>query len=86
MVTFDLDGAPEVVQDGVSGYLVPALDTNQVAQRTVELLRDPERCRAFGEVGRAFAGEHFSVDGMVTRLGAIYMELLAERNAPSARS
>jgi len=86
VVTFDLDGAPEVVRDGVSGYLVPALDTNQVAQRTVELLRDPERRRAFGEVGRAFAAEHFSVDGMVTRLGAIYMELLAERNAPSARS
>jgi UDP-GlcNAc:undecaprenyl-phosphate GlcNAc-1-phosphate transferase len=76
VVTFDLDGAPEVVRDGVSGYLVPALDTNQVAQRTVELLRAPERRQAFGEVGRAFAAEHFGVERMVERIRAVYLELL----------
>ena len=27
VVTFALDGAPEVIRDGVSGYLVPAGDT-----------------------------------------------------------
>ncbi len=74
VVTFDLDGAPEVVRDGVSGYLVPALDTHQVAERTVELLRDPEKRRAFGEVGRAFASEHFSVERMVERINAVYLE------------
>ena len=74
VVTFDLDGAPEVVRDGVSGYLVPPLNTNQVAKRTVELLRDPERRRAFGEVGRAFVAEHFSVEKMVERINAVYLE------------
>ncbi|MDA1184520.1 MAG: glycosyltransferase [Acidobacteria bacterium] len=77
VVTFDLDGAPEVVRDGVSGYLVPALDTRQVAERTVELLRDPGRRREFGEVGRAFATEHFSVETMVKRVNAVYLQLLS---------
>jgi UDP-GlcNAc:undecaprenyl-phosphate/decaprenyl-phosphate GlcNAc-1-phosphate transferase len=85
VVTFDLDGAPEVVRDGVSGYLVPPLDTNQVAQRTVELLRAPERRQAFGEVGRAFAAEHFGVETMVTRISAIYMDLLAARETSATR-
>lgn len=83
VVTFALDGAPEVIRDGVSGYLLPALDTNQVAERTIELLRDPERRRAFGEAGRAFATEHFSVERMVERINATYLELVA-RLAPEA--
>ena len=76
VVTFALDGAPEVIRDGVSGYLVPAVDTNHVADRTVELLRDPERRHAFGEAGRAFATEHFSVGRMVERINGVYMALL----------
>lgn len=88
VVTFHLDGAPEVIRDGESGYLVPALDTRRVADRTVELLRDPERCRAFGEAGRAFAREHFSVERMVERISAVYVELLdrSRRAAPRALS
>ena len=34
VVTFDLDGAPEVIRDGVSGYLVAAIDAGRVAERT----------------------------------------------------
>lgn len=76
VVTFDLDGAPEVIRDGVSGYLVPALDTKGVADRTVELLCDLDQRRAFGEAGRAFAAEHFGVERMVERINNLYMELL----------
>lgn len=77
VVTFDLDGAPEVIRDGVSGYLVPPLDVNRIANQTVELLRDPARRRSFGEAGRAFAAAHFSVDRMVERIIAVYLQLLA---------
>lgn len=80
VVTFDLDGAPEVIRDGVSGYLVPAVDTNRVAERTVELLRDPERRRVFGEAGRAFATEHFSVERMIEQINNVYLELLSRRD------
>lgn len=79
VVTFDLDGAPEVVHDGVSGFLVRPLETDGVADRTVDLLRDPARCRAFGEAGRAFATEHFSVERMVDQISAIYLDRVARR-------
>jgi UDP-GlcNAc:undecaprenyl-phosphate GlcNAc-1-phosphate transferase len=74
VVTFELDGAPEVIRAGISGYLVPALDINHVADRTLELLRDPERRHAYGEAGRAFAAEHFSVERMVEQINALYVE------------
>jgi glycosyltransferase involved in cell wall biosynthesis len=79
VVTFDLDGAPEVVHDGVSGYLVPPVDTARVAERVVELLGDPGRRRAFGDAGRAFAAEHFAVERMVERINGVYLALVAQR-------
>lgn len=85
VVTFYLDGAPEVVRDGVSGYLTPPLDVHRVAMRTVELLRDPERRRAFGEAGRAVAVAHFSVERMVEHINALYLELLDEHGIGHVR-
>jgi UDP-GlcNAc:undecaprenyl-phosphate GlcNAc-1-phosphate transferase len=79
VVTFDLDGAPEVVRDGVCGYLVPPLDCEGIARRVIELLRDPDRRRAFGEAGRTFASAHFGLEHMVERINHQYFELLALR-------
>jgi UDP-GlcNAc:undecaprenyl-phosphate GlcNAc-1-phosphate transferase len=90
VVTFDLDGAPEVIRDGVSGYLVAPVDTAAIAARVVELLRDPGRRQAFGEAGRLFAAEHFSVERMVERISDLYIQLTAtaassrRHGAPSA--
>lgn len=81
VVTFHLDGAPEVVRDGISGYLVPPLDTSAVADRTLDLLSDPDTCRAFGEAGRAFAAEHFSVDRMIARINDLYLGLVGPAEA-----
>lgn len=83
VVTFELDGAPEVIRDGVSGYLVPPLDLERVAARTIDLLRDARQCRACGEAGRAFATEHFSVERMVDRISAVYLDTLARSAGPA---
>jgi glycosyltransferase involved in cell wall biosynthesis len=79
VVTFAMDGAPEVVQDGVSGYLVPPLDTRSLARRVIELLGDPDRRQSFGEQGRAFACSNFDLDLMVERINGVYLELLERR-------
>jgi glycosyltransferase involved in cell wall biosynthesis len=84
VVTFDLDGASEVVHDGVSGYLVPAIDVDMLAARTVELLNDADRCVAFGEAGRRFVAANFSVDVMVERINAVYIDLIHGRQRAEA--
>jgi glycosyltransferase involved in cell wall biosynthesis len=79
IVTFALDGAPEVVRDGTSGYLVPPLDTARLADCVCALLADADRRAAFGEAGRQFAAQHFDVRDMVTRINDVYFENLARR-------
>ena len=82
IVTFDLDGAPEVVEEGVSGYLVKPLDTSALARRVIELLADPARGRRMGERGRAFVERTFSVERMVQLINEQYQRLLAARACP----
>jgi glycosyltransferase involved in cell wall biosynthesis len=83
IVTFELDGAPEVVKDGLSGYLVPPLDTSLLAKRTAELLDDAPLRARMGEAGRGFAERNFSVDRMVDRINEQYERLLAARACPT---
>ena len=72
-----MDGTPEVLEDGVNGYLVPLRDTRQVAERTAALLRSAELRRTMGAAGRAKVREMFSVEEMVRRLNDDYAVQLA---------
>jgi glycosyltransferase involved in cell wall biosynthesis len=81
VVTFELDGAPEVIRDGVSGFLVAALDCRTIAHRVVTLFNDPELRARFGAEGRAFAAAHFGVETMVSRINDVYWRCLASRTA-----
>lgn len=77
VVTFALDGAPEVVRHGVSGFLIPPVDTAGVADGVVQLLRDAKTRDAFGAAGRAFAIEHFGLQTMIDRINEVYFDALA---------
>lgn len=81
VVTFRMDGAPEVIRDGVSGYLVEPLDTDAVAVKVLELLDDPVRRVAFGEAGRSVAVSTFGADRMVERINDVYRRLLVRARA-----
>jgi hypothetical protein len=48
-------GPEELVDDGVTGFLVPIDDVDAMAARAAELLADPARARALGDAGRARA-------------------------------
>jgi glycosyltransferase involved in cell wall biosynthesis len=86
VVTFDLDGAPEVIQHGHSGYLAPAKDTTALATHVVKLIRDPERRARFGEAGRKFANAHFRVETMVEQINQVYYRLTARSSTDVERA
>jgi glycosyltransferase involved in cell wall biosynthesis len=79
VVGFALDGTPEAIQDGISGFCARSYDAADVARRVLEILPDEERRRRMGESGRAFAAENFPVEVMVDRISAVYRDLVRER-------
>ena len=79
VVGFALDGTPEAVENGVSGFVTKPYDAGEVAARVLEILPDEPRRRAMGEAGRAFAAANFPVEVMVERINDVYRGLLARR-------
>lgn len=70
-------GAAElVVDDGVSGVLVPTDDVDALASALEPLLRDPASAIAMGKAARTRAIEKFSLDAEATKIAAVYRTLL----------
>ena len=77
VVATNVGGAPEVIVDGETGYLVPAGDDAIMASRIVSLLRDPERAKQFGAAGKRLVETQFSCEAQLTKTEELYNRLLA---------
>jgi L-malate glycosyltransferase len=60
-----VDGTVEVIEDGQSGYLVPAGDDVAMADRIVKLITDGEHRQQIATAGRRRVETHFHVDRMI---------------------
>jgi len=69
-------GTPEVIEDGLSGFLVESEDDAAVAERILALLDDPERAREMGETARRVVEERFSAGRMVADMTKRYDSLI----------
>jgi glycosyltransferase involved in cell wall biosynthesis len=69
-------GVPDVVRDGVDGFLVEPGDTEAAAERLAALADDPALRRAFGEAGRARVHDRYSVARLVDDVDRLYRALL----------
>jgi len=68
VVASAVNGTPEAVEQGVTGYLVPPGDSEALAERLAALAADPAARRRMGENARQVAAERFGADQMVERL------------------
>ncbi|MBE9061419.1 glycosyltransferase [cf. Phormidesmis sp. LEGE 11477] len=71
-------GIPELVEDGVSGFLVPERDADAIAQALTTLIAHPERWSAMGAAGRAYVEAHYNLDSLNDKLLALYQQLTAD--------
>jgi len=78
-VSFDNDGAPEVVAPGETGLLVPCGDTKGLAGAIAELAASPETRSALGAAGRARCLKLFDHRRMVEEIEALYLRLDGRR-------
>jgi glycosyltransferase involved in cell wall biosynthesis len=78
VVATQAGGIPEVVQDGVTGLLVPPRDPLALAQAVLHLLRHSEQGKAFGEAGRQRVAEGFTAERMAGLTLQVYERLLEQ--------
>lgn len=69
-------GIPEVIRDGVNGYLVPPGEVTSLSEKCIELLLDRQRADRFGANGRILVEEEFSIPAMISSYQSLYAQLL----------
>lgn len=69
---YNVGGLPEVVRDGVTGYLRPVGDVEGIAAAAVSLLRDPTRLAAMRIAAASDARARFSLNAVVAQYEALY--------------
>lgn len=65
-------GTPELVDDGVTGYLYPPGESAPLARRLEELAREPDRLRTMKEAAFARSSRDLSLDRFVSETLAAY--------------
>lgn len=83
-VSFDIDGAPEVVINGETGYIVKPFDSVGLADSIAKILENPELREQMGAAGRKLVDPMFRAETMVAQISEVYQMLLqryAERIA-----
>jgi glycosyltransferase involved in cell wall biosynthesis len=77
-------GTPEIVRDGVTGFLAPMDDAAALADRLLRLLGDREMSERFGAAARHAAIAELTLERMITRFEGVYADLLGTGGAVSA--
>jgi len=73
-------GVPELVQEGVNGYIVPPGDSEVLAAAMVKMMALPEAERqAMGRAGRVHIEANYSLERVVDQWEELYRELLQRK-------
>jgi glycosyltransferase involved in cell wall biosynthesis len=78
VVASRVSAIPEIVVDGVTGWLVPAADGGALADVVLRLFKDSSARTEMGEAGRRRVSSDFTVERMVKATEEVYARLLSD--------
>jgi glycosyltransferase involved in cell wall biosynthesis len=84
VVATGVGGVPDVVEDGVDGFLVDAGDVGAIGARLSELAGDVDLRRTMADAGQSRMRERYAVDRLVDDVDRLYRALLASSHPPAA--
>jgi glycosyltransferase involved in cell wall biosynthesis len=76
VIASNFSGIPEIIENGVSGILVPPRDSKALAEAIMTLVNDSDLRQRMGEAGRSRAEQLFSLDRMLKETFQVYEDFL----------
>jgi glycosyltransferase involved in cell wall biosynthesis len=73
-------GLPEAVEQGRSGFLVPANSPPELAEGILKLVNNAELARAMGEYARHLSETRFSWKTVARQINKVYDQLLEKKS------
>ena len=69
-------GTPELIQDGVNGFLYERGNIQQLADKIRYLIDNPFSRREMGKNAKEYATQHFGIVQSVNKIESVYREVL----------
>ena len=76
MVVTDAGGMPEIIKDGLNGFVVRVKRHYELAEKIIKLLKDDELRKRLGDNGREMVASNFTVEKMTDDTLKIYEKVL----------
>src|ERR1700678_4654506 len=77
VIATDVGGLPEVVTNGIDGYLIPVRDVEAGGKFALEILTRPDRGRAMGKLARTNGKARYCFTDVIRSYEAYYEKDLA---------
>ena len=76
MVVTETGGMPEIIKDGINGFVVPIKDFEALASRVIQLINNDELRDRFGYTGRQIVEQNYTKDIVTKNTLDVYKELI----------
>jgi glycosyltransferase involved in cell wall biosynthesis len=86
LVATDVAAAPEQIDHGETGLLVPPRNPDAIARHVLQLLEDPKHASQLGQEARRRVTERFNFPRMMSEYERCYREWFRAKRAPQRRS
>jgi glycosyltransferase involved in cell wall biosynthesis len=74
VVSYDIDGAREVVLNGKTGFLIPPQSVSELSEAVIRLAENPRLCNEMGKTGRQLFSQQFDHHYMTQQIRKIYLK------------
>lgn len=72
VISTDVGGISKLIDDGINGYLIKPGDSESLAEKMIEMLKDPERTHEYGLKLHEKAKNNFSIQNLADKYEEIY--------------
>jgi L-malate glycosyltransferase len=76
VIASDVGGIPEVVKDGLVGYLAPVGDVHTMAAKAINILSQEDLRQEMSLQARNYALEHFHIDTIIPQYEDYYQKIM----------
>jgi glycosyltransferase involved in cell wall biosynthesis len=76
MIVTDSGGMPEIIRDGINGFVIPIKDFEVLASRIIQLFNDENFALRLGATGRQMAEAYYTKEAVAKNTLGVYQRIL----------
>jgi len=80
-IVTDSGGSPELVEEGKSGFIVPSGNAKAIAEKIIQLYKDPDLCKQIGRNARARIETAFRIEDTIQKTHELYKKIIKPKDA-----